>query len=101
MKTEKAQPWAPGDPCPACGDELQPYRTATDAEYGKAFDREQPGSLPTRVDSASPAQAAELGALHVCRGCGYQARVAPADDSTADAPAKGKTSKRATASNGE
>jgi len=77
MAKDKIQAWAVGDPCPACGDTLSPYRAATDAEYAASIDRENPKLLPSRVDTAAPAAVLELGALHVCDGCGYQARVAP------------------------
>jgi rRNA maturation endonuclease Nob1 len=68
-----------GDACPACGGELKPARVASDADYSKAFDRENPVTLPPGTDTASPEQRAELGALHRCSTCGYQARFKDAD----------------------
>lgn len=61
------------DPCPRCGGVLVPARVPSDKEYAKAFDRENPGTLPEGSDTASPEQRAQLGALYRC-GCGYVAR---------------------------
>ena len=94
MVTEKVQPWTVGDPCPACGADLAPYRPATPEEYAAAFDKENPKTLLPRVDSAPPAFVAEHGQLHVC-DCGYQSRVLPeaaADDPPPKKGAKTKTS---------
>ena len=65
-----------GDPCPACGAQLEPAHVPTDAEWKKANDRENPQSLPTGSDTASPDQRKELGALYRCTNskCGYAAR---------------------------
>lgn len=65
------------DPCPGCGGTFVPYRQATPEEFTHFRDRENPRALPARVDSATPEQIAELGALHVCSDCGYQTRVKP------------------------
>lgn len=64
----------PGDPCPACGGELQAAIVPTDEQYRKALDRENPESLQPGADTASPDVRADLGALHRCARCGYQAR---------------------------
>lgn len=74
------------DPCPRCAGTLAPVRIPTDAEYAKAFDRENPGMLPEFSDTASPAQRAELGDLHRCDTCGYQTRI-KSDGADADADA--------------
>jgi len=58
-------------------------RVPTDKEYAKAFDRENPGTLPEGSDTASPEQRAELGALYRC-GCGYAHRVKGDTSSVAD-----------------
>jgi hypothetical protein len=63
-----------GDECPQCGGTLKPARVPTDAEFAHASDRENPVALPGNSDSASPEQRKELGALHRCMTCGYQAR---------------------------
>lgn len=63
-----------GDKCPRCTGSFKAARVPTDAEYAKAFDRENPGTLPEGCDTAPPDQREELGALHVCTGCGYQTR---------------------------
>jgi hypothetical protein len=62
-----------GDACPRCGDELKPVRVPTETEYAKAFDRENPGSLPEGCDTASPDFRKEHGDLFRS-GCGYQTR---------------------------
>lgn len=74
-----------GDPCPACGGDLKAAAVATDDQYRRAFDKENPQALPPGMDTANPDNRAELGALHRCGGCGYQARF-KADQ----APAAGK-----------
>lgn len=86
-----------GDACPRCGAAFVGVRIPTPEEYAKAFDKENPGSLPEGCDTASPDFRAEHGDLHRCGGCGYQTRFpadAPAGDAAdagADAPAgKGK-----------
>lgn len=63
------------DPCPACGGELKPARVPTDAEFAKAFDRENPVTLPPGTDTAKPEDRAELGDLYRCVTCRYQARI--------------------------
>ncbi len=63
-----------GDKCPRCGGSFKAVRVPTDAEYQKAFDRENPGTLPEGCDTASPEQRAELGALHRCLDCKYETR---------------------------
>lgn len=75
-----------GDACPRCGaHEWRAARIPTDAEYAKAFDRENSGSLPDGCDTASPAQRADLGDLYRCGSCGYQTRFMP--EAAAAAPA--------------
>jgi ribosomal protein S27AE len=81
-----------GDACPRCGGSFKPTRVPTDAEYAKAFDRENPGSLPDGSDTASPEFRAEHGDLHRCIACGYNTRflaeppkTAPKADSKPDA----------------
>ncbi len=63
-----------GDACPNCTGELKPAPVPTDEQYAKAQDRENPIALARQFDTASPAQRAELGALHRCVSCGYTAR---------------------------
>jgi Zn ribbon nucleic-acid-binding protein len=63
-----------GDPCPACGGKLEPAVIPTEEQYKKAFDRENPVAMQPGADTASPDVRAELGALHRCIRCGYQAR---------------------------
>jgi hypothetical protein len=63
-----------GDPCPACGDALVKAIIPTDEQYRKAFDKENPVALLPGMDTAAPADRAELGELHACRRCGYQTR---------------------------
>jgi hypothetical protein len=79
----KPKAWAVGDPCPACSGELKPVPAPTDAQRTAAANRDNPVPLPPTVDSAEDAQIRELGALHRCT-CGYQSRVAAADDASAD-----------------
>lgn len=69
-----------GDPCPACGGKLEAARVATDAEFARARDRENPQTLAPGTDTATPEQRAELGALHVCGRCRYQTRFAEKKD---------------------
>lgn len=73
-----------GDPCPACGGELHAATVPTDEQYRKAFDRENPVSLQPGADTASPDVRAELGALHRCATCGYQARFKAKGDGDAE-----------------
>lgn len=63
-----------GDPCPACGGELQAAIVPTDEQYKRSMDRENPVALQPGADTASPTVRADLGALHRCVRCGYQAR---------------------------
>lgn len=96
----------PADPCPACGDDFVAHRAATPDEFAAFTHKETPTALPPRVDSASPEQRAKLGALYVCKGCGYQTRVkddadaARAADAAPDA-GKAPTSRRARTSTGD
>lgn len=97
------------DPCPRCAGALTPVRIPTDAEYAKAFDRENPGLLPEFSDTASPAQRAGLGDLHRCDTCGYQTRIKPAsadagaDDGTGEGEpaAAGSGARRASTARGK
>jgi hypothetical protein len=89
--SDKAKPWAVGDPCPACSGELTPIPQPSDALRAAAANRDNPTPLPPTVDHADPTQIAELGALHRCIDCGYQSRVpvdADAVDDRAPAPAR-------------
>jgi Zn ribbon nucleic-acid-binding protein len=63
-----------GDACPACGGELKAAAVPTDEQFARAFDKENPQALQPGADTASAAVRAELGALHRCVTCGYQAR---------------------------
>lgn len=72
-----------GDACPRCGGSFKAARVPTDAEYAKAFDREDPTALPEFTDTAAPDFRAEHGALHRCLGCGYQTRFVDAAATTA------------------
>lgn len=63
-----------GDPCPQCDGSFKAARVPTPAEFARAFDRENPGTLRTGSDTASPDQRAELGTLFRCQSCGYQTR---------------------------
>lgn len=65
-----------GDKCPRDGGELRAVPVPSDADYQRAFDRENNHGLPEGVDTASPEQRAELGELFKCERCGYQARFA-------------------------
>jgi hypothetical protein len=65
--------------CPNCGGELEAAAVPTDAQYNKAFDRENPTGLPPHFDTANPAQRAELGPLYRCVRCEYKHREAPSD----------------------
>lgn len=76
------KPLKRGDSCPQCHGRFVLAPVPTDEQYRKAFDRENPGTLPPGYDTASPDQRAELGELHVCSGCGYWTRFA------ADEPAR-------------
>jgi hypothetical protein len=72
MKDPK--PLHPGDPCPNCGNELKPVAVPTPEQSALAADRENPIPLPDGMDTATPAQRKELGALHRCVRCSYKAR---------------------------
>src|SRR5436309_15151607 len=63
-----------GDPCPNCRGEFKPAYVPTDEEFARAFDKENPVALPLGADTAPKAQRDELGELHRCTNCGYQAR---------------------------
>lgn len=63
-----------GDTCPNCGGSFKAARVPTDADFARATDRENPQALPGNSDTASPAQRAELGALHRCQSCEYATR---------------------------
>jgi hypothetical protein len=65
-----------GDACPRCKGSFKAAGVPTDAQYAKAFDRDNPTVLPDYMDTASPEQRADLGALHRCGGCGYTTRFA-------------------------
>jgi rRNA maturation endonuclease Nob1 len=74
-----------GDPCPACGGAFSEYRAPTAVERAAADDKERRQPYPARVDSATEADRAELGPLHVCDSCGYQTRIkAPKDKPASD-----------------
>lgn len=76
-----------GDACPRCGGAFKAARIPTDAEYAKAFDQENPTSLPEFSDTASPDFRAEHGDLYRCTDCSYQTRFVaetPAADAAAD-----------------
>jgi hypothetical protein len=75
-----------GDACPRCGGSFKAARVPTDAEFAKAFDREDPTALPEFSDTAAPDFREEHGALHRCLSCGYQTRFA-LDDAKVAAPA--------------
>lgn len=69
----------PGDPCPGCGGTLAPAPVPTDAQRAAAephLGSDTFTPIPPHYDTAPPDQIAELGALHVCRGCGYKTRFA-------------------------
>jgi hypothetical protein len=85
-----------GDACPSCRGELKPAYVPTEEEFARAFDRENPISLPPGADTANKTQRSELGELHRCTTCGYQARF-PADKGGRDTrggaqPAGGRAS---------
>lgn len=63
-----------GDTCPNDGEPLKMRRALSAEDFRAATDRENPRGFPAGVDSASPAQVAELGELHQCSSCGYQTR---------------------------
>lgn len=63
-----------GDPCPNCRGELKPAYVPTDEEFARAVDKENPVALPLGADTANTKQREELGELHRCTTCGYQAR---------------------------
>lgn len=77
--SDKAKPWAVGDPCPACSGDLHPVPQPSDAQRAAAANRDNPTPLPPTVDHADPLQVAELGDLHRCGTCGYASRVPRAD----------------------
>lgn len=72
-----------GDACPTCGDDLHAAYVPTDKEFERFHDRENPGHLPFRADTANPDQRAELGELFRCDRCGYQTRF-PAEHSSGE-----------------
>lgn len=76
MVEPKPEPKA-DDPCPACGGAFAPARVPTPEQLAASRDRENPIALGDKVDTATAEQRAELGALHICGGCGYQTRVKP------------------------
>lgn len=90
-----SKPLVRGDKCPNCSGSFKAARIPTDAEYAKAFDRENPGTLPGDADTASPEFRAEHGDLHRCMNCGYQTRFTA--DAQAAAPAAAKPADQATA----
>jgi len=63
-----------GDPCPNCGGELRRAPTMTAEQHARAYDRENPTSMPSNYDTAHPDTRAEIGDLYRCSSCGYQAR---------------------------
>lgn len=69
-----------GDPCPACGGELQAAVVPSDEQYVRSMDRENPVALQPGADTASPHVREDLGALHRCVRCGYQARFKEGDE---------------------
>lgn len=73
----------PLGPCPNCGGVLAAARVPSDKDHAKAFDRENPGTLPEGSDTASPEQRAELGDLYRC-ACGYKTRVKTGAADTGD-----------------
>jgi hypothetical protein len=80
-----------GDPCPACGGELKPARVPTDAEFARAFDKENPVALAPGVDTAPAAQRDAIGVLYRCVTCRYQARFTDAGEKPPERAAR-KTS---------
>jgi hypothetical protein len=83
-----SEPLKRGDKCPRDGGSFKAARIPTDAEYAKAFDRENPGTLPEGADSASADFRAEHGELHRCTSCGYQTRFPVEAQAAAPAAAK-------------
>lgn len=73
-----------GDACPACGGELRAARVPSDEEFHRAFDKENPVSLPPGADTAHPRDRAKLGDLFRCHDCGYTTRFAHEDAGDAD-----------------
>lgn len=67
----------PGDPCPQCGGAFVERPAATPEQRAAAADRDNPVPMSPHVDSAAPAQIAELGALYVCQRCDYRTRMKP------------------------
>ena len=63
-----------GEPCPNCTGDLKPAPVPTDEQLVKLQDKENPITLARQYDTASAAQRADLGVLHRCVECGYQAR---------------------------
>jgi hypothetical protein len=80
--------WKAGDACPACSGEMKAARVPTDAEFARAFDKENPVALAPGVDTAPAAQRDELGALYRCVTCRYQARAKDAGERPADRPSR-------------
>lgn len=66
-----------GDPCPHCGTPFAEVPQPTPEQRSAATRRDDPIALPATVDTATPEQRAELGALFVCPRCGYRARLLP------------------------
>ena len=64
----------PGDPCPSCAGDFKPARVPTAEQRARFEDRELREPFPAGTDTASAAQREALGALYVCRDCGYQTR---------------------------
>lgn len=75
-----------GDNCPRCGaNAFMATRGPTDAQYAKAFDRENPTGLPEGFDTASPDFRKEHGELYECVKCGYKTRF-PAEEPATEQP---------------
>ena len=70
----EAKPLKKGDRCPNCGGALEPAPTMTAEQHDKAYDRENPTSMPSHVDTAHPDVRAELGDLYRCVRCSYATR---------------------------
>jgi hypothetical protein len=70
----------PGDPCPSCDGTFKPMRVPTDEQRARFEDRDIREPFPPGTDTANKAQREQLGALYVCRDCGYQTRFPIAAD---------------------
>lgn len=69
----------PGDACPNCGGAFAPAPVPSDAQRAAAtphLGSDTYTPIPPHYDTAPPDQIADLGALYVCRGCGYKTRFA-------------------------